>query len=325
MRRRDFLALVGGTAAWPLAARGRQPLKTLRIGMASVQPRLAPFYVAFLQRLKELGYEEGNNFVFDYIHAPNVDGYVGAYKELADRNPDILFASGPEITLQSALAAARGTIPIVMVAVDYDPLARGYVSNLAKPTGNLTGIYFQQIELTGKRLQLMTTAFPQLKSIMVFWDRVSADQWQVVQSDAARLGVRAVGVQFREQPYDYERALDQVSIEDRQALMVLTSPVFAQPERKLLPEFAVRHRIPSIFALREYAEIGGLMSYGTNFDTMYTRAAEYVHRIAQGQNIADLPIEQPTKFELVVNLKTAKAIGAVLPTGLLAEADEVIE
>ncbi len=125
--------------------------------------------------------------------------------------------------------------------------------------------------------------------------------------------------------YDYERALRQVPVDDRRALMVLTSPVFAQPERKLLPEFAVHHRIPAIFALREYVEVGGLMSYGTNFDKMFRRAAEYVHRIAQGQNIAGVPIEQPTKFELVVNLKTAKAIGVALPSSLLAEADEVIE
>jgi ABC-type uncharacterized transport system substrate-binding protein len=170
------------------------------------------------------------------------------------------------------------------------------------------------------RLQLMKTAFPQVPSIIVFWGRVSADQWQVVQLDASRLGVRVVGVQFGEQPYNYERALRQVSVEDRRALMVLTSPVFAQPERKLLPEFAVHNRIPSSFALREYVDVG-LMFYGTNFDNMYRRAAEYVHRIAQGENIADLP----TKFELVVNLKTAKAIGVTVPARLLAEADEVIE
>jgi putative tryptophan/tyrosine transport system substrate-binding protein len=326
MKRREFITLLGGAAAaWPLVARAQQSRKMLRLGMASVQPRTTAIYVAFLQRMRELGYEEGDNFFFDYIQARNVDGYVGAYQELAKRNPDILFATGPEIALQSALAAARGAIPVVMVAVDYDPLARGYVTNLARPAGNLTGIYFQQIELTGKRLQLIKTALPNLQSIMVFWDRISADQWQAAQSIAPGLGLRLVSVQFREQPYDYEGALRQLPPEDRRALVVLTSPVFAVPERALLPQFALRHRIPSIFSLREYIDEGGLMSYGASFKLMYRHIADYVHRLAQGEKVTNLPIEQPTKFELVVNLRTAKAIEIALPAGLLAEADEVIE
>jgi putative tryptophan/tyrosine transport system substrate-binding protein len=325
MKRREFIALLGGAAAaWPLAARAQQPPAILRVGLVGVQPRTTAIYVAFLQRMAELGYEEGKNFMFDYVQVPSIEGYERGYQELAARNVDIFFASGPEIALKSALAAA-GSHPIVMVAVDYDPLARGYVTSLARPTGNLTGIFFQQIELTAKRLQLVKEAFPDLQAVTVFWDRISADQWQAVQSAAVELGLRLVGIEFREQPYDYERAAAQLPSDGRRVVIVLTSPVFAVPDRARLPDFALRHRLASMFSLREFVNVGGFMSYGASFTAMYRRAAEYVDRIARGVKPADLPIEQPTKFELVINLKTAKALGLQIPDKLLALADEVIE
>jgi putative tryptophan/tyrosine transport system substrate-binding protein len=324
MKRREFIAFLGGAAvAWPLAAGAQQP-KILRVGLASVQPRTTAIYIAFLRRMAELGYEEGKNFIFDYIQVPNVDEYESAYRELARRKVDVLFASGPEIALKSALAVA-GPLPIVMVAVDYDPFARGYVTSLARPTGNLTGIFFQQIELTAKRLQLLKEAFPDLRAATVFWDKISADQWRAAQTAAPALGLRLVGVEFREQPYDYERAVAQLPSEDRRALIVLTSPVFAVPDRARLPEFALHHRLASIFSLREYVDVGGLISYGASFIAMYRRIVEYVDRVARGANPGDLPIEQPTKFEMVINLKTAKALGIEIPPTLLARADEVIE
>jgi ABC-type uncharacterized transport system substrate-binding protein len=324
MRRREFITLLGGAAAaWPLAARAQQAPAILRVGVASVQPRSTAIYVAFLQRMAELGYEEGKNFVFDYVQVPNIEGYERGYQKLAGR-VDIFFASGPEMGLKSALAAA-GTQPIVMVAVDYDPLARGYVTSLARPTGNLTGIFFQQIELTAKRLQLVKEAFPEVQAVPVFWDRISADQWRAAQSAAAGLGLRLVGIEFREQPYDYERAVAQVPSEGRRVLIVLTSPVFAVPDRARLPDFALRHRLASMFSLREFVNVGGFMSYGASFTAMFRRAAEYVDRIARGAKPADLPIEQPTKFELVINLKTAKALDLAIPDKFLALADEVIE
>jgi ABC-type uncharacterized transport system substrate-binding protein len=325
MKRRHFITLLGGAAVvWPLAARAQQSPAILRVGLVGVQPRTTAIYVAFLQRMAELGYEEGKNFVLDYVQVPNIEGYERGYQELAGRKVDILFASGPEIGLKSALAAT-GTQPIVMVAVDYDPLARGYVTSLARPPGNLTGIFFQQIELTPKRLQLVKEAFPDSQAVIVFWDRISADQWRAAQSAAPGLGLRLVGIEFREQPYDYERALAQLPSEDHRALIVLTSPVFAVPDRARLPDFALRHRLASMFSLREFVNVGGFMSYGASFTAMFRRAAEYVDRIARGAKPADLPIEQPTKFELVINLKTAKALGLNIPDRLLALADEVIE
>jgi putative tryptophan/tyrosine transport system substrate-binding protein len=324
IRRREFIGLLGGAAAWPLVARAQQPPAILRVGLVGVQPRTTAIYIAFLQRMAELGYEEGKNFVFDYVQVPNIEGYERGYQELAGRNVDIFFASGPEIGLKSALAAA-GKQPIVMVAVDYDPLARGYVTSLARPTGNLTGIFFQQIELTAKRLQLVKEAFPDLQAVTVFWDRISADQWRAAQSAAAELGLRLVGIEFHEQPYEYERAVAQLPSEGRRVLIVLTSPVFAVPDRARLPDFALRYRLAAMFSLREFVNVGGFMSYGASFTAMFRRAAEYVDRIARGAKAADLPIEQPTKFELVINLKTAKTLGLQIPDKLLALADEVIE
>ena len=285
--------------------RAQQPPAILRVGAVGVQPRTTAIYVAFLQRMAELGYEEGKNFVLDYVQVPNIEGYERGYQELAGRKMDILLASGPEIGLTSALATA-GTQPIVMVAIDYDPLARGYVTSLARPPGNLTGIFFQQIELTAKRLQLVKEAFPDSQAVIVFWDRISADQWRAAQSAAPGVGLRLVGIEFREQPYDYERALAQLPSEDHRALIVLTSPVFAVPDRARLPDFALRHRLASMFSLREFVNVGGFMSYGASFTAMFRRAAEYVDRIARGAKPADLPIEQPTKVELVINLKTAR-------------------
>ena len=322
--RRDVITLLGAAAAWPLAARAQQPPNLLRVGVSSIQQRTTAVYVAFVQRMAELGYQEGKNFVFEFVQVPNADGYENGYQELAGRKVDILISPGPELTLKAALAVA-GTLPIVMVAVDYDPFLSGYVTSLARPTGNVTGIFFQQIDLTAKRLQLVKDAFPDVKAVTVFWDRISADQWRATQSAAPALGLRLAGVEFREQPYDYERALAQVPAEHRGALIVLTSPVFAVPNRPRLPDFALRHRMVSIFSLREYVDVGGLMSYGTSFTGMFRRAAEYVDRIARGAKPADLPIEQPTKFELVINLKTAKALGITISPGVLAVADEVIE
>jgi putative ABC transport system substrate-binding protein len=324
MRRREFMAVLGAATAWPLPVRGQQPPSWLRVGTSGVQPRTTAIYVAFVERMAELGYEEGKKFSFEYVQAANVAGYEVAYRELASRKVDILLAGGSEVGLKSALATA-GMRPVVMVATDYDPLARGYVSSLARPGANLTGISSQLIELTEKRLQVVKEAFPAMQAIAVFWDEISADQWHAAENAAPRLGLRLAGVEFREQPYDYERALAQLPPEHRRVLMVLTSPVFAVPDRARLPDFALRHRMASIFFLRQYVDVGGLMSYGASFTAMYRRAAEYVDRIARGTRPADLPIEQPTKFELIANLKTARALGLTIPPSLLARADEMIE
>ena len=323
MKRREFITLVGGAAtAWPLVVRAQQTGK-LRVGMVGSQPRSAPLYAAMLQRFAELGYQEGSNFTFEFIQAANLEDYARGYRELVTRNVGVLIANATEVALKSALAATN-TLPIVMTAIDYDPLARGYVANLARPTDNVTGIVFQQIELVTKRLQVVVEAFPELRAATVFWDAASADQWRVAQSAAPALGLRLFGSELREQPYDYEQALAQVPPDHRGWLFAMTSPFFF-PDRARLAEFALRHRMPSVFAFREWVDAGGLLSYGPSITGMYRRAADYVDRIARGTKPSDLPIEQPTKFEFILNLKTAKAIGLATPTALLLRADEVIE
>ena len=325
MKRRDFIRLLGGaTAAWPLAARGQTTPPMVRVGIATIQGRMAPMWRSFEQRLHELGYVEGQNLAVEFIDLNGpINDYGEAMKELILRRVHVFIASGTEIALTSAVAASS-TLPIVMIAIDYDPLAMGYVASLARPGRNVTGGFFQQVELGMKRLQVLKDTLPGIQAAVVFWDGASADQWRVMQSAATTLGLQLVGIELREPPYDYERALDQVSPDHRGALLVMTSAVFFF-DRARLANFVLQQRLPAMFALREWVEAGGLISYGPSITGLYRRAADYVDRIARGAKPAELPVEQPTKFELVINLKTAKSLNLEIPRDLLLVADEVIE
>jgi putative tryptophan/tyrosine transport system substrate-binding protein len=325
MRRREFITLIGGAAsAWPHAARAQQPAKKiLRVGTVSALQQSSPQWVAFVRRLAELDYEEGNTFTFDFVKATNEEEYESGYRILAAHDLDIILATGPEIALKSALAATR-TQPIVMIAIDYDPFARGYVTSLARPSGNVTGVFFQQTELSAKRIQLLRDAFPAVSAATMFWDQLSIDQWHAAQNAATTLGLQLFGIELRGPPYDYERALREAPSDHRGILIVATSPFFFR-DRARIADLALRHRIASIFVFREWVEAGGLLSYGPSIVAQFVRVAEFVDRLARGAKPADLPIEQPTKFELVVNLKTAKAIGIGVSTAILLRADEVIE
>jgi putative ABC transport system substrate-binding protein len=324
MRRRKFITfLTGATALLPLVARAQQRAP-LKVGAAGVQPRSTPIYIAFEKRMAELGYEEGKNFIFEFVQPQDVAGYSAAFREIANRGVDIFMATGPEENLRAAIAAA-GARPIVMIAIDFDPFVRGYVKSLARPGGNITGVFFQQLDLAVKRAQLLKEAFPALSGATVFWDQVSADQWQALKQAAeGALAMHLSGIEFHERPFDYEQALKQAAPEDRAALLVMASPLFAL-DRARLPEFALQHRMLSAFYTREYVDMGGFFSYGVSFTGMFGHAADYVDRIARGAKPDDLPIEQPTKYELVINLKTAKALGITVPQTMLVAADEVIE
>ena len=321
MKRRTF-GLVVGAAASPFGAGAQQPPKMLRVGVVNSQPlSSSPLLRAFEQRMAALGYHEGKNFSFEVVVAKSLEEYAQGFQRLGKM--DVILASGNEIALKSALALP-GAVPIVMIAVDYDPIARGYVKSLARPDGNVTGLYLQQLELAMKRIEIFKDALPDLQAATMFWDRASADQWNAARDVAGKLGIRLAGVELGDTPYDYERALTEAPAEGRGTLIMPTSPyIFA--DRAKLGDLTLRHRIVSIFAGREWSEAGGLLSYGASIRDMFAHAADYVDRIARGARPGDLPIEQPTKFELVVNLKTAKAIGVTLPPVLLARADEVIE
>jgi putative tryptophan/tyrosine transport system substrate-binding protein len=323
MKRRQFITLLGGAAVSPLAAHAQQAVKMLRVGTASIQPRSSPIWKAFDQRMAELGYQQDQNYTFDYIEVPKVEEYEAGYRQLAARNVDIIITSGSEISLKSALASSS-TKPIVMIAIDYDPITLGYVKSLARPAGNVTGLYLQQIELARKRLQLLKSAFPDIQAVTVFFDRTSDDQWKAAQSIAATLGLRVAGIDLGDPPFDYDKALSQAAPDDRGTVFVVASGFFLR-DRERLAEFALRNRIVSMFWAREPVDAGGLLSYGPSFTAIYRRAADYVDRIARGAKPADLPIEQPTKFELVINLKTARALGITISPNLLVQAEEVIE
>jgi ABC-type uncharacterized transport system substrate-binding protein len=212
----------------------------------------------------------------------------------------------------------------VIVAVDFDPIARGYVATLAKPGGNVTGVVLRQIELTGKRMQFLKEALPNVTRVAVFWDAISADQWREAQKTALAMGLRLQGVELRNPPYHLTDAFRTAARERAEALLLLMSPVFF-PQRAQVGELGLKSQLPTICGLAQYAHAGALMAYGANLDDMFRQAALYIDKILKGTKPADLPVEQPTKFELVINMKTAKALGLTIPPSLLQRADQVIE
>ena len=304
--------------------RAQQAKGMLRVGIVGFVPRTSPLVTVFARRLAELGYREGENLIIDYVQAAGTDKALDAgYREVAARKPDILMAIGPEAALKAALASTQ-TTPIVMFAIEFDPIAQGYVSSLGRPGGRITGLYFQQIELVVKRLQFFSEAIPDFNSAIVFYDQTSGDQWKVAEAAGGKLGLRLSGVDLHEPPFDYERALAEAPLDNRKNLFVLTSPGFFI-DRERQAKFALRNRLASMFGAREWVDAGGLMSYGASFEKMSERMVDILVQVARGAKPGDLPIEQPTKFEFVVNLATARALGLDLPQTLLARADEVIE
>ena len=295
--------------------------------IAGAGARSGPNIATFEDELRQLGYSDGRNIAIDYL-LRSVDLTPEALTEAITaqiaRGAQVIIAYGPERTLKAAVAATRD-VPIVMAAVDYDPLAKGYITSLARPGGNITGVFFEQIELAAKRLDLFKEAVPDLRRAVMLWDKVSADQYEAVHEAATTLDIPTVSLEFHVVPYDYERALAEAGVGPGDGLMVMTSPIFTVADRERLAALALHHRLPSMFVFRESVEAGGLMSYGATGSEMYRLVARYVGRILKGAKPADLPVQQPTTFELVVNLKTANALGLTVPPSILARATEVIE
>jgi putative ABC transport system substrate-binding protein len=326
LNRRDFITLLGGAVAWPLAARAQQPSRPIRLGvlgpMLNSSPAIAQ-YQDLRTRLEELGFREGPNFTIDY---QAVDDQRGAFVSAADltrSQPDLIVAIGPEVSLQ-AVAGASGFVPVVMIAANYDPLARGYIASLARPGGNITGVVFQQLELAQKQVELLTQAFPDRTRLAMLFDSQSADQFNAAERAAKALNLQVQPIRLENPPYDINAAINRAASGGAQTMLVLSSPLFL-PHLTRIPEVANMHRLPAMFIAKHWAEAGGLMAYGADFAAMYRRAADYVAKILKGAKPADLPVEQAAKFEMIVNLRTAKAIGIELPTGVLLRADKVIE
>jgi putative tryptophan/tyrosine transport system substrate-binding protein len=327
MRRREFITLLGGAAlAWPLVARAQQADKAPRVaflGPDRTSPPQIGYYQAFSAQLEKNGFREGHNIVIEYRSTEDPRGpFVGA-AELLRSQPDLIVAAGPEVTLQ-AVVGASAHIPIVMFAVNYDPIERGYVTSLAQPGGNITGLVVRPLELARKQIDLLRQAFPDRDRLAVLYDPLTVDQFTAANQAAKLLNLQVQALKLEIPSYDFAGAFQAAAAGGAQLMMVLSSPAFSK-RREELAELAVKHRLPTMFTFKHYVDGGGLMSYGVEFPPMWRRTADYVARILKGAKPADLPIEQPTKFELVVNLKTAKAIGVTIPNGILLAADEVIE
>ena len=329
MDRRAFIATVaGGLLAAPLAAETQQAAKVARIGWLGANP--APgrhMREAFLQGLRDLGYVEGRNVVVEYRFAEGkLERYPALAAELVALKVDVIVAP---ITL-AALAAKRATktIPIVFAAVG-DPITDGLVTSLARPGGNVTGLSVLSSELVGKWLEQLKQAVPGVSHVAVLWQpgaasaRTEQDMLKEGEVTARALGVRPQFVEARG-PADLDRAFSDMTKARAGALTVLPGNMFFS-ERRRLVGLAAKNRLPAVYPSREYVDAGGFMSYAPNGADLFRRAATYVDKILKGAMPGDLPVEQPTKFELVINLKTAKALGLTIPPSLLQRADQVIE
>jgi putative ABC transport system substrate-binding protein len=324
-RRRFLLTSVASALAVPLVSGAQQAARLVRIGICSAgQTRSSPLYQAFEQQLRALGYVEGPNVSIEFRSAGgNLELIPTLTRELVGLGVDVLLTAGGEVSIRAA-REATSTIPVVMVAVDFDPIASGYVGSLAHPGGNMTGVIFQEPQLTEKRLEVLTQALPKTTRVAVLWDTYAADQVSIAVNAARRLRLQAQPIELRQLPYDYDSALKMATRGRAQALLVLTSPVIFR-DRVRFTSLALQSRLPTMLPFPEIVEAGGLMSYGANLTSVFRVAAQYVGRILKGARPADLPIEHPSKFDLVINLKTAKALGLTLPRSLLLRADQVIE
>ena len=273
--------------------------------------------------MRDLGHIEGQNIVFEYRNAEGeVDRLPDLAAELVHLNASVIVAATAAAT--TAVKRATQTIPILVVAVNYDPIAFGYVDNLARPGGNVTGLYFQHLELVVKRFGLLKEMMPSIGRVAVFSELFTTDQLEIVQAANRSVGLELQPFHLQNPPYDFDNAFRITARSGAEAIMVLESaPIFRS--RTQIVQLANDNRLPTSFAFREYVEVGGLVSYGVNFSSMYRRAAEYADKILRGTKPADLPVEQSAKFELVINLTTAKAIDLTVPASFLALADEVIE
>jgi len=307
-------------------AEAQQPVRVPRIGFLSAVPfsTMSVRVEALRQGLRELGYVEGQNIVIEYRFAEGkLDQVSDNAAELVRLKVDAMVTAGATDT--RAAKRATSTIPIVM-AFDSDPVGSGYVASLARPGGNITGLSSLSPEITGKQLELLKDIVPRLSRVAVLWTSIepgNALALKETEGAARALGLKLQYVEVRSSD-DLESAFKTATRERSQALVVLRNPVFG-PHRTQLMELLAKSRLPVMFPRRDYVESGGLMSYGASDTDLFRRAAMYVDKILKGAKPADLPVEQPTKFEFIINLKAAKQIGLTIPPNVLARADKVIK
>jgi putative tryptophan/tyrosine transport system substrate-binding protein len=329
MKRREFITLVGGAAAtWPLAARAQPSSQVRQIGMLIAsqenEPLVQSRVASFRQGLNDLGWTEGGNLQIAYRWTGNdPERTQRCVSELVALAPEVILSHSPPAT--SALSKATQSIPVVFVQIT-DPVGAGLVANLAHPGLNITGFATFEFAMGTKWLDLLKGIVPKLARVAVMQYAKSptwSGQLQVVEAAAPSLGIQIVPAGV-ENAADIERSIAEIGRETNSGLVVLPDSL-TLIHRKLIVSLAERHRLPAIYPFRYFADDGGLLSYGTDIADIWRRAAIYIDRILKGTPAGDLPVQQPTKFELVINLRTAKAIGIEIPPTLLARADEVIE
>jgi putative ABC transport system substrate-binding protein len=325
MRRREFITLLGGAAAaWPLRAHGQQAAKLPTIGVlgTSTATVWSPWTTAFVQRLRELGWIDGRTVAIEYRWAEGREARYGEITaEFARLKVDVIVMAG---TAAPAAKQATSVIPIVLAIVG-DPIGTGLVASLARPGGNVTGLSYQSTDLAGKRLELLREMLPGLRRLGIMANvgyAAAVLEMGEVQATAGTLGLDVARLEIR-RVEDIAPALESLK-SGADALYACTDGLLAA-ERVRINTLALAARLPTMFATRDYVQAGGLMSYGPAYSDLFRRAADFVDKILRGAKPADIPVEQPTKFDLVINLTTAKALGLAVPDKLLALADEVIE
>ena len=333
MRRRDFITALGIAATWPLAVRAQQPARMRRIAFVHPFAKVSEMNVsnqtyqrAFFQELIRLGYIEGQNLrVERYSGEGQSERYAELVRNVVNTHPDVIVTLGARLSLDFKMATA--TIPIVTIM--FDPVAQGLVTSIARPGGNITGVTIAGgFEIIGKRLGLLVEAVPKLSSVGYL---ASRPYWEDIRGAAAREAAKRAGISLKAALLDsafneaeYQRVFTSMEQDRADALMV-SEEVEQITNRATIVELAAKDRIPTMYANREFVEVGGLMAYGSDLADIYRRVANLIDKILRGANPGDIPFYQPTKFELVINLKTAKALGLEMPAMLLGRADEVIE
>ena len=325
MRRRQFITLLGGAAAWPLAARAQQGAKVFRIGFLFYgSSGSSPELDAFRRGLREFGYIEGQNIAVEYRFASGqVERLPDLAAELVRLKPDVIVAPATPASL--AAKQATGTIPIVFAGVA-DAVGAGLIANLARPDGNVTGLTSISAELGGKRLELVKRLVNNASRVAVLYnpaDRSNVLVLKELQEAAPALTLTLQPVEVRE-PSEFEGAFAAMT-RDRADAMFGSAGILTFQHRQTVVDLAANSRLPTLWGRRQFVEAGGLMSYAVNFYDQIRRTAAYVDQILKGAKPGDLPVQQPTKFEFMLNLKTAKALGLTIPPGVIAIADEVIE
>jgi putative tryptophan/tyrosine transport system substrate-binding protein len=327
MRRREFITALGGAVAWPVVARGQQAERRRRIGALTPGASDAPLQrvriEAFLQALQPLGWSVGRNLQLDARWATNDADLRKQAAELVAAAPDVILASTNQAL--ASLRQATHTVPIVFVLA-IDPVGDGNIASLARPGGNATGFLLYEYSISGKWLELLKQIAPGVTRVAVLRDPATTagiGQFAAIQAVAPPFKVELSPIDVRDGS-EIERAITAFAREPNGGL-ISTGSVAAVAHQKLIFLLAARHRLPSVYPFRTWVTEGGLISYGPDLEDQYRRAATYVDRIFKGEKPADLPVQAPTKYELVINLKTANALGIAIPPSLLARADEVIE